>query len=373
MVIWKNSLKNYKIGVYKHGEHKYYLTSQINSLNRHYSFTYKTDEDVFKVKGQEYALTEENHKILLNKIEEFENEWSNAFQDYENIFVNGCSNIYIKKLNKTRYHVFWLEDEELISFKGQMLIFLAQYLARFYKLYSYTTKKEDIDKKVYVNVITDFLSLKDQYVTKLAKYITKQATKEDVEFINEYENGDYLFVDREVYGTQDIADIRKVKLNRQGSMFGWRIYYDLECKIENRYYKMKYFPSNIENVLHANCPQVKIKISDNLLDKIKGLTGETDENIRTRKLMQLENFLYETNKTLSNEQMQKVFADFSKVSLQDLQSLPKCWLDKIDDARLYDWLKCSGLQGYKDASDYVEDIIKNRKERSKNEKVNKEN
>ena len=78
-------------------------------------------------------------------------------------------------------------------------------------------------------------------------------------------------------------------------------------------------------------------------------------------------------KNLSVEQKQKVFDDFSKVSLLDLQSLPKCWLDRIDDARLYDWLKCSGLQGYKDASDYVENIIKNRKERAKNEKVNKQN
>ena len=147
MQVWENSLKNYKIGAYKHGEHKYYLSSQINSLERKYSFTYKTDEDVFRVKGKEYALTEENRKILLDKIAEFENEWSNAFREYENVFVNGCSDIYIKKLNKTRYQVFWLEDEELISFKGQMLIFLAEFLARFYKLYSYITKKEDVGKK----------------------------------------------------------------------------------------------------------------------------------------------------------------------------------------------------------------------------------
>ena len=281
MQVWKNSLKNYKIGVYKHREHKYYLSSQINSLDRHYSFTYKTDENVFRVKGKEYALTEENRKILLDKIADFENEWSNALHEYENVFVNGCSDIYIKKLNKTRYHVLWLEDEELISFKGPFYNFLADYLLRFYKMYSRTTKREDLDKKVYDNVVSDFLSINDGYVIALAKYLTNQATKEDVDFINEYKNSDYLLVDREVYDTQDITDIRNVKLNRFGSMFGWRISYELECKIENRYYKMKYFPSNMENVLHANCPQVKIKISDNLLDKIKGLTGETDENIRT--------------------------------------------------------------------------------------------
>ena len=187
-------------------------------------------------------------------------------------------------------------------------------------------------------------------------------------------NGDYLLVDREVYGTEDITDIKNVKLNRRGSMFGWRIHYELECKIENRYYKMKYFPSNLENVLHASCPQVKIKISDNLLEKIKVLTGETDENIRTRKLMQLGNFLYEIKKNLSDEQIQKIALDFSNVSVKDLQRLPKCWLDKIDDARLSDWLKYSGLQGDKEASDYVESVIKIRKERAKeNEKVNKQN
>ncbi len=373
MQVWKNSLKKYKIGVYKHAERKYYLSSKISSLDRHYSFTYKTDENIFRVKGQEYALTEENRKILLDKIAEFENESSNAFHEYEKVFVNGCSYIYIKKLNKTRYHIFWLEDEELISFKGPLYNFLLDYLLRYYKMYSHITKREGLDKKVYDNIATDFLSINDEYVIALVKYLTNHATKEDVDFINEYDNGDYLLVDREVYGTEDITDIRNVKLNRHGSMFGWRISYELDCKIDGKYYKMKYFPRNIENVLHANCPQEKIKISDELNEKIKVLTGETKENIRTRTLMQLGNFLYEMKKYLSDEQMQKVFADFSKVSLQDLQSLPKCWLDKIDDARLYDWLKCSGLQGDKDVSDYVESIIKNRKERAKNEKVNNQN
>ena len=176
MQVWKNSLKKFKIGVYKHGERKYYLSSKINSLDRHYSFTYKTDENIFRVKGKEYALTEENRKILLNKIEEFENEWSNAFQDYENIFVNGCSDIYIKKLNKTRYHVLWLEDEELISFKGPLYNFLVDYLLRYYKLYLHTTKREDLDKKLYDNVVSDFLSINDGYVIALAKYLTNQAT-----------------------------------------------------------------------------------------------------------------------------------------------------------------------------------------------------
>ena len=87
MQVWKNSLKNYKIDVYKHSEHKYYLSSQINSLKREYSFTYKIDEGVFMVKGKEYALTEENRKILLDKIVEFENEWSNAFREYKNVFT----------------------------------------------------------------------------------------------------------------------------------------------------------------------------------------------------------------------------------------------------------------------------------------------
>jgi hypothetical protein len=316
------------------------------------------------VKGKEYALTEENRKILLDKIAEFENEWSNTFREYENVLVNGCSDIYIKKLNKIRYHVFWLEDEELISFKGQMLIFLAEFLARFYKLYSYITKKEDVGKKVYDNIITDFLSLKDQYVIKLAKFITNQATKEDVDFINEYENADYFFVERDIYGIDDITDIKNIVLNRRGSMFGCSIYYDLECKIDGRYYKMKYFPSNVESALLATCLQGKIKISPELLEKIKVLTGQTEENIKTLKLLQVNTFLYGDNDGISKrsiEQQNKVFNDLSKVSLEDIKALPKHWQAKLSTPLLYDWLKCAGYSGDTEANEFVENLLKIRK------------
>jgi hypothetical protein len=364
MQVWKNSLKNYKIGAYKHNEHKYFLSSQINSLEREYSFTYKTDEDVFRVKGKEYALTEENRKILFDKIAEFENEWSSAFREYENVFVNGCSDIYIKKLNKTRYHVFWLEDEELISFKGPLCNFLVDYLLRFYKMYSHITKREGLDKKVYDNIATDFLSINDEYVIALVKYLTNQATKEDVDFINEYENADYFFVDRDIYGIYDITDIKNIVLNRLGSMFGCRIYYELECKIDGKYYKMKYFPSNVESALWANSPQGKIKISSELLEKIKVLTGQTEENIKTLKLLQVNTFLYGDNDGISKrsiEQQNKVFNDLAKVSLEDIKALPKHWQAKLSTPLLYDWLKCTGYSGDRKANEFVENLVKNRK------------
>ena len=362
MTVWKNSLKKYKIGVYKHSEHKYYLSSQINSLERGYSFTYKTDEDVFRVKGKEYALTEGNRKILLDKIAEFENEWSNAFREYENVFVNGCSDIYIKKLNKTRYHVFWLEDEDLISFKGPLYNFLVDYLLRFYKMYSHIAKREWLDKKVYENIATDFLSINDEYVIALVKYLTNQATKEDVEFLNEYEKNDRLFVDKKVYDIEDILDVKDIKLNRRGSMFGWRISYEFYGKINGTYHKLQYYPPSCDKpFLMANCAQGKIEITKRLLDKIKVLTGETVENIRTRNLMQLGNFLYCYDSTLSRyslEQQNKVFDQMSKVTLEDLKSLPLHWLKKISKAGLYDWLKCAGYSGDKNANEFVEKLLK---------------
>ena len=50
--------------------------------------------------------------------------------------------------------------------------------------------------------------------------------------------------------------------------------------------------------------------------------------------MQLGNFLYEIKSKWTEEKQQKIFSDFSKVSLKDLQSLPKHWLNKIDEVKI---------------------------------------
>jgi hypothetical protein len=147
-------------------------------------------------------------------------------------------------------------------------------------------------------------------------------------------------------------------------MFGWRISYELDCKIDGKYYKMKYFPSNVESILFANCPQCKIEISKELLDKIKVLTGQTEENIKTLKLLQVNTFLYGDNDGISKrsiEQQDKVFNDLAKVSIEDIKALPKHWQAKLSTPLLHDWLRCAGYSGDRKANEFVENLVKNRK------------
>jgi hypothetical protein len=99
-----------------------------------------------------------------------------------------------------------------------------------------------------------------------------------------------------------------------------------------------------------------------MLNKIKVLTGETEENIKTRSLLQLGNFLYcHDISKLKIEQQNKVFNDLSKVSFEDLKSLPLHWLKKLTKPGLYDWLQCAGYSGDTEANEFVENLLKNRK------------
>jgi hypothetical protein len=117
-------------------------------------------------------------------------------------------------------------------------------------------------------------------------------------------------------------------------------------------------------VLNANCPQVEIKISPELLEKIKVLTGQTKENIKTLKLLQVNTFLYSENDGISKrsiEQQNKVFNDLAKVSLEDIKALPPHWQARLSTPLLYDWLKCAGYSGDTEANEFVENLLKNRK------------
>ena len=349
MQVWKNSLRKYKF--YKIAGASLYFCRGLSEVE------FNTKENFIIKDGKCFAITKDNFVILLDKV----NKSLSCIVDDEkiNIIELGDAKLLYKRRDKTKY-AFMLSNKDNVLFYEMPL---SDFLKRF-NLQTFESLKNNVFSKQ--AVLPFYESAKqngDKYAVCLIDYLSGRATKEDVDFLNEYENGDYLLVDREVYGAEDITDIRNLKLNRRGSMFGWRISYDLECKIDGRYYKMKYFPSNLENVLHANCPQVKIKISPELNKKLKVLTGETEDNIRTRKLMQLGNFLYESKKSLSKEQIQKVLSDFSKVSLKDLQSMPIHWIDKIDQERLYDWLHGAGLQEDKEASDYVASIVNERKER----------
>jgi hypothetical protein len=361
-------LKKYKVESFDEETNTWYFCKNIGSYIYYPSnFSFKDDDKTIEKDEKIYDLTEENYQILLDKIKEFKKEVENAIcvrEGFHKAFVDGCENYY-KKIDKTKYQIIAKKENVKIccNFKGELKVYLSELLGRF-KYLSENGKKEVSMEEFLKPLYDSFVEAKDKYAISLFKYLVGTATKKDVDFINEYENADYLFVDREVYGIEDITDIRNIVLNRRGSMFGCRIYYELECKIDGKYYKMKYFPSNVESALWANSPQGKIKISPKLLEKIKVLTGQTEENIKTLKLLQVNTFLYGDNDGISKrsiEQQNKVFNDLSKVSIEDIKALPKHWQAKLSTPLLYDWLKCAGYSGDRKANEFVENLLKKRK------------
>ena len=358
MYVWKNSLKKYKFYKIQGGSFYFY--------NGKDQIEFFPKENTIIKGGKSFLLSEDNAIVLLNNVNK---SLAVLLDDETNTVVENFNNgkLIYKRTDKTKYCFMCANNDKITYYETSLEEFLKNFDVNTFELLT----KSTFSKQNFLAFYDSAIQNGDKYAVCLIDYLSNNVAKDDVAFINEYEGGDRLFVDREVYGIEDITDIKNIVLNRRGSMFGWRIYYDLDCKIDGKYYKMKYFANNVEKELWANCAKGKILISDELLKKIKILTGETQENIRTRKLMQLFNFLYEHKNKWTYENQQKIFSDFSKVSLNDLQSLPAHWLDKIDDARLYDWLKCSGLQDYKEVRDYVDGIINARKEKQANVKSRK--
>ena len=351
MYVWKNSLKKYKFFKIK-GDSFYFYNGKDQ-------IKFVPKENTIIKGDKSFLLSEDNVIVLLNNVNK---SLAVLLDDEANTVVENFNNgkLIYKRTDKTKYCFMCANNDKITYYETSLEEFLKKFDVDTFELLN----KSTFSKQNFLAFYESANLNGDKYAVCLIDYLSNNVAKDDVAFINEYEGGDRLFVDREVYGIEDITDIKNIVLNRRGSMFGWRIYYELECKIDSKYYKMKYFPSNVESALWANSPQGKIKISDELLEKIKALTGETQENIRTRKLMQLFNFSYEHKDKWTDEKQQQIVSDFSKVSLNDVQSLPAHWLDKIDDARLYDWLKCSGLQDYKEVRDYVDGIINVRKEKA---------
>ena len=358
MQFWKNSLRKYEL--YKIDKRNKKVLFSSNEYG-HKLINFDKTNNSIEINGKTYFLTEENKEILNRKLFNFEQE--DKCRNLSNSAKFNNYTIYYKMKNKEQYQfVCKLDDESMIriyntSLKNFLVCFDVGSLMFDRDVCSGNIKED------FMPLYKSALKNGDAYVVHLIDYLSGTATKEGVEFLNEYEGNDYFFVDRNVYGTEDITDIRNVKLNRFGSMFGWRISYELECKIDGKYYKMEYFPSNVESALWVNSPQGKIEISKKLLDKIKVLTGQTEENIKTLKLLQVNTFLYGDNDGISKrsiEQQNKGFNDLSKVSIKDIKALPSHWQAKLSTPLLYDWLKCAGYSGDKKANEFVENLVKGR-------------
>ena len=205
----------------------------------------------------------------------------------------------------------------------------------------------------------------DKYLAAEIDYFCGNVSKEVVQMLNTVRQTPVFFAEKQVYDMEDIDKIQDIRRGRI-SFFNRATYYYLKVQIKGQLYQAEWWPTKKE--LRMNCYEKRVNISDALHERIEILTGETNEQRKTRELLQLENYLYGYQDGLSRlsiEKRNEIFEKMGQVSFEDLKALPKHHLKKMSVAQLYDWLHCSGNTGNFEAVAFVEGLAKTRKENDK--------
>lgn len=347
---YKNSLKKYKVNCVIDGN--VYFSADAYGLR---TVRFNDKDNTVEINGKVFTTTKENITYLKAKEDAFIKDLNSAKKQedgfYKASFGDGA--IYYKKLDKFNYQFIVVDGLTIYNYQTTLRDFLNCFNAESFR-YDFHNQ---FNKEKLLPLYNLAMENKEEYIVRLIDFLSKDVKKEDVDFLNDYENNDILYIDKKVYGVEDIADIKDVMLFRHGSMFGYRISYKMKVKIGDKYYPVLYFPHS--DNLKIKSSEGQINLSEEMIGKIKVLTGETEENIKTRSLLQLGNFLYcHDISKLKIEQQNKVFNDLSKVSFEDIKALPLHWLEKLSKPQLYDWLQCAGYSGDKKANEFVENLLK---------------
>ena len=382
MKFWKNSVKKAKLS---HAQcNDYYFVNPQNSttylLRQDLSDAYHfdicpKDDDIF----DEWETSQENIDILLDKIAEFKNEFESAKQEKDGFTAvrfpelkNFC--LYYKRLDCAQYHFIIVTDEEIervYNRKNTPDKLLSEFSSVILSLLRESDDESfDVTVRKAENIFSNetsplYLSAKerDEYLSAEIAYFFGRHTREVVDTLNTVRKDPIFLVEKEIYDIEDVVEIKDIERGPMG-FFNRRAHYSLQLFIRDRFYKAWWEP--IKKELRMNCFECYIEISDALHEKIQLLTGETPNQTKTRELLQLENYHYGYKDGLSQlpiEMREKIFEKMGQVSLEDLKSLPLLHLKRLTVAQLYDWLHCSGNMGNPDAVEFVEDLVKSRKEK----------
>lgn len=104
----------------------------------------------------------------------------------------------------------------------------------------------------------------DTYLVCLIKNIRKRATKEEVLYLNEIDGKNRFFVDKKIYGKEDILFVGGLKLLPK-SFFSRSTRYGGTVRYENREYPIVWYPSTPQKLLIGNA---YVNITDDLREEI---------------------------------------------------------------------------------------------------------
>lgn len=366
MKLWKNLVKRARLSQ-TNLDNTYYFEKDFSTYKlcvkekgKYRFYRSESSDGVF----QQWETTEENIRYLLDKIACFEREVQNAKQEVDGFQAIRFGNeeqsvLYYKPLKGERYH-FIFQDTENNYYNCVETV--AQFLKRFSSI---LLRCSDVKQpEMLVDGYSSFyLSAKEQdgYLSAEIEYFCKRVTKDTVDRLNTVRETPVFFVGKQVYGEEDITEITDVKIGRK-TFFNPRAPYKMSACIGGRTHTVYWTP--ISQTLAICCAQGEIAISSALHQRIKTLTGETEEQRKIRRLMQLDNYLY-CNKhgiqKLPLEMQEKIFDALSQVSFQKLRLLPQHYLNRLTVAQLYDWMHCAGYSGDATVSAFVEELVKRRK------------
>ena len=206
--------------------------------------------------------------------------------------------------------------------------------------------------------LTDRYVKTDNYNGGLTEILAQKAT----EILKRGQTNNKSFADKTVYGVGDISEIKEIRSENRITMFRRSSYYYIKVLIKGREH-LTYWSPHIKELHFFDCKKDAL-ISEELHEKLKRETGETEEQKQVRRALQLENATYRDKGKFSRLPLSKrneILSEIGAVSFEALKSLPSHHLERLTAAHLYDWLHCAGYQNTVEAVEFVENLIKNRK------------
>ena len=170
------------------------------------------------------------------------------------------------------------------------------------------------------------------------------------------------FADETVYGVEDIGEIKEIRAENCVTLFRRSSFYYIKAVIGGAEC-LAYWSPHMRKV-HFFDDRKDALFSDELNEKLKWATGETEEQKQTRRALQLENPAYWDKDRFSRlppSKRNEILAEMGSVSFDALKSLPPLHLKRLTAAHLYDWLHCAGYQNTAEVVEFVENLIKKKK------------
>ena len=264
---WKNNMRGLRVCKI--------VGNQIYAQFASHKITFERGSKYFSFIGKEGASWEFTDINLWLA----ENAVVSALESYEK--AKKCENgfysirrenatLYVCHKGKGEYQFIVEKDGAVFHYQDRAEYFLDAF--DFYALeitYGYEERRVALQDETHY-LYQEAIKNGDKYLACFIKNIRKRATKEEILYLNEIDGECRFFVDKEIYGKEEIIFVRCLKLLPK-SFFSRSTRYGGTARFENREYPIEWYPSNPKKLSIGNA---YVSITDDLKEEIlKTLTN----------------------------------------------------------------------------------------------------